>query len=244
MSKTTKPSRTTEISTQIVVTAPNSQDAQMGQQLTEQYHRATGAIREILIFGSMMVQMKDTLSTRGQGTGNGIKGDGLKGWLECYAPDISRPTAYRFMELAEGLQKRFETTDTVFLLSTPVEDLSDAEQAKRKEIDELIEGKSQRQLYFDFGLNEKKAELTESQIVKVIRSKSPAQKESELRTALCLKFDAVYKTFGTKEWQILTDDMLRGTVELFEEFATDVRAYLAIPKAERVARKIKALTDK
>lgn len=216
----------------------------MGQQLTEQYHRATGAIREILIFGSMMVQMKDTLSTRGQGTGNGIKGDGLKGWLECYAPDISRPTAYRFMELAEGLQKRFETTDTVFLLSTPVEDLSDAEQAKRKEIDELIEGKSQRQLYFDFGLNEKKAELTESQIVKVIRSKSPAQKESELRTALCLKFDAVYKTFGTKEWQILTDDMLRGTVELFEEFATDVRAYLAIPKAERVARKIKALTDK
>ena len=42
-------------------------DTYLGQQLTAQYHRATGGMTEVLRFGGMMMQLQETLFTREQG---------------------------------------------------------------------------------------------------------------------------------------------------------------------------------
>lgn len=142
----------------LVVVDPK--DAEMGQQLTVQYERAIGGIREVLIFGAMMLKVRDIVSTRGndrsRGGGRDTEGQGLKGWLANNAPKVNLSTAYRFMDLAEGLRDEFslaKKTDLVHLLSAPVEKLAKPERAKREKIDAFVEGKSQRQLLFDFGID-------------------------------------------------------------------------------------------
>lgn len=140
------------------LTVVDPQDAEMGRQLAEQYQRAIGGIREVLIFGAMACHVRDTLSARGQGSGNGVKGDGFKAWLELNAPSISRPTAYRFMDLAEGLRDEFhlaKKTDLVHLLTAPLEKLPPPQKKAREKIDAFVEGKSQRQLMFEFGIDTK-----------------------------------------------------------------------------------------
>jgi hypothetical protein len=84
---------------------PAINHAEMGAQLTAQYHRAVNAMPEILRFGAMMILLRDHLFHDGKGdqsvrgkdiTGNGVKGDGVKGWLAQHAPDVKLSTAYRF----------------------------------------------------------------------------------------------------------------------------------------------------
>lgn len=81
--------------------------AEMGAQLTEQYHKAVGAMPEILRFGAMMIRLEETLSARGQGSGNGVKGDGVKGWLTEHAPEVSRATAYRFRDVTLAIAEDY-----------------------------------------------------------------------------------------------------------------------------------------
>lgn len=143
-----------------IVAPGQSQDAEMGAQLTAQYQRAIGGIREVLIFGAMMLQVRGVMSTCGHHSTRGpqTKGDGLKAWLEEHAPSVNRATAYRFMDLAEGLRTEFSLaakTDLAHLLTAPVADLPPADQKRREKIDAFVEGKSQRQLMFEFGFDTK-----------------------------------------------------------------------------------------
>lgn len=100
---------------QPVAAAPgNLSDSDMGVQLTAQYKRAVSGMREVLIFGAMLKQVEnslsnvDTLSVRGRPqTGHGIAGGGLKGWLEANAPEISRPTALRFLGVTEAIAEEY-----------------------------------------------------------------------------------------------------------------------------------------
>jgi hypothetical protein len=138
---------------------PATADAQMGAQLTAQYALAVGGIRHVLIFGAMMLQVRDGLiSARGnKPLARGVNSDGgLSSWLTEHAPKVNLSTAYRFMDLAEGLRNEFRLaakTDLVHLLQAPVETLPAPRQKEREKIDAFVEGKSQRQLLFDFGFD-------------------------------------------------------------------------------------------
>ena len=139
----------------VELTVVDPADAALAEQLTTQYQRAVGGIREVLIFGAMMLQARDhvTVSTRGNGGKFGDAGTGLKGWLTTHAPKVNLSTAYRFMDLAEGLRDEFKLAkkcDLVHLLSAPVADLPPPQKKAREKIDSFVEGKSQRQLQFAF----------------------------------------------------------------------------------------------
>ena len=130
-------------------------DADLGRQLTAQYHRAVSGMREVLLFGAMLMQVEEkvTVSTRGHGGRFGDKGAGLKGWLEQYAPEISRPTAYRFLGITRSIAAEYEqivgarvakTYDLPALVLTPAADLPEHAQLKQGELFDFVSGTSQR----------------------------------------------------------------------------------------------------
>ncbi len=138
-------------------TEPEDEDELLGLQLSMQWEKAVGGQRDQILFGAMMMKLKARLSARGQPKKGGHdlkKGEGLQGWLEDHAPKVSRGTAYRLMEIAEGVQaicKLGKKIDLEELLACSGEDVPEQLQKKRAEIEKLIAGKSQRQLLLEFG---------------------------------------------------------------------------------------------
>lgn len=138
------------------------QDALMGAQLTAQWEVVKSGTKQQLIFGAMMLKVWERCdSARGAAKlGNEArKGKGLKGWLAEHAPSVGEGSAYRMMEVAEGLHadlKLGKGVDLEELLATQLEDLPEKLAAKRAQIDKVIDGKSQRQLLLEFGKSMKR----------------------------------------------------------------------------------------
>jgi hypothetical protein len=90
-------------------TISHSDDAVVGKQLTAQYKRAVSGMREVLIFGAMLKQVEINLSTRGQvSVGGRGKQGGIAEWLREHAPEISRPTALRFLGVTESVAQEYQ----------------------------------------------------------------------------------------------------------------------------------------
>lgn len=131
---------------------PPNPDAEMGEQLTAQYQRATGGMVEVIKFGALMMSLEATLSARGH-SGHGKKGDGVKGWLAEHAPGVNRQTAYRFKAVTESvateyvqivgakIAQQFALPD---LVTTPTEQLPANAQAKQLLLFDFVSGTSQR----------------------------------------------------------------------------------------------------
>ena len=142
-----------------VYAAGESQDVIMGRQLTEQWDRVVGGQREQLIFGAMMLKLRAHLlspraDSKHKGSGRYAKGEGVEAWLAAHAKRVSKGTAYRLMDIAEGVAAEFKLgkrVDLEMLLSAQVENLDTNLAKKRAKIEECIEGRSQRQLLLEFG---------------------------------------------------------------------------------------------
>lgn len=126
------------------IAKPDAPDeALLARQLTEQYQRAVGGLWEVVKFGAMMIHLHTTLSARGQ------SGKGVSNWIEQHCPEISRPTAYRFMAIAEGIRDELQIgvrTDLVKLLTADHKELEPKRLKKQAAIRDFLEGRSQRQL--------------------------------------------------------------------------------------------------
>lgn len=139
-----------------LVDDPAANDKLLAKQLSDQYHKAISGLWEVTVFGAMMMALRGDLLARPSADsddGRSREHGGLDGWLSQFCPDISRPTAYRFMAIAEGLQEEFKLGRKVNLhelLTTPIEKLDAKLAAKRRDIAAFLEGKSQRQLLFYF----------------------------------------------------------------------------------------------
>lgn len=134
------------------------QDAEMASQLTAQYHRATGGMREVLVFGAMMLQLEKIVSTCGndrkRGGGRDNKGKGVKGWLAEHAPEINLSTAYRFKDVTLAISQDFRLPETLAskidvpkLATSTKEDLEKIDPrlvAKQLELFDYVAGTSQR----------------------------------------------------------------------------------------------------
>lgn len=147
-----------------VVKQSDAHEAQMAAQLSQQYQRAVGGLWEVMKFGAMMLKLREhlVLSARGQNSplrGPGSSESALSTWLTNHCPDVARPTAYRFMALADGLKKELELgakADLCLLLDRDGDPLTPAQQRTRNEIALFLEGKSQRQLLFRFAVADPK----------------------------------------------------------------------------------------
>lgn len=136
--------------------AGESEDTVLGRQLTAQWEKVKSNRMDDLLFGAMMLKLRERIrgSARGTAQGNEArKGTGLKGWLAAHAPSVSESIAHRMMDIAEGVVDALKLgkVDLEMLLSAQVENLDARLAKKRAEIEKVIDGKSQRQLLLDFG---------------------------------------------------------------------------------------------
>lgn len=132
------------------------EDQAAGAALTGQYHRAVSGMREVLIFGAMLMQIEESCVQRGHNSatrGPTAKGQGLKGWLEANAPDISRPTALRFLGITKAIAADYQSIvgarvakkfDLPALVLTDKADLPEEAQLKQGELFDYVSGTSQR----------------------------------------------------------------------------------------------------
>ncbi len=132
-------------------------DSLMGRQITDQWERVKAGVREQIVLGAMMLKVRDRVdSARGANSatrGPTTKGTGLKAWMETHAPTVSEGSAYRLMEIAEGIRENFalKRIDLEMLLTAQLAGMDAVLAKKRGQIEEVIAGKSQRQLLLQFG---------------------------------------------------------------------------------------------
>lgn len=226
--------------------APADENTILGTQLTEQYQRAVGGIREVLVFGAMMIRLRDHLaidSTRGVNSGGGryTKGSGMKAWLREHAPNVAEGTAYRFMDIAEGLRKEFSLgarVDLEWLLTTPADAITDEKlRAKREQIFAFIEGKSQRQLLLAFEKGQHGAGGGHDPKKNTKKTLTPEQAEAAAIAACRTDVEEFAKrglNLGRKYTAPnITDADRDGLVDLLRRLANEIDAYNKTPVHQR-----------
>lgn len=145
------------MSKEITIAPEQSDQALMARQLSEQYQRAVGGLWEVVKFGAMMMHLRAALvgvaGPGNSGSGRYASGSGIEAWIKTNCPEISRPTAYRFLAIAEGLREEVKLgvkVDLLHLLTADHADLEPKLLKKRADIQDLLEGRSQRQLLLMF----------------------------------------------------------------------------------------------
>ena len=200
-------------------------DLQIAAQLQDQYRKAVAGTREILIFGAMMMQLGVVLSSQNNSSrGPQTRGEGLKGWIEEFCPAINYNVAYGFYNLAKGLREALAIpigTDIHHLLTAPEASLSKKEAKIREQIDGAIDGKSARQLEFDFGIRRARAALPPSG-----GAREGAGRKPHSLTREQLEIDAFFskealgalaKAVLEKRWHLRLDDEKKDVLHSIAE---------------------------
>ena len=213
-----------------------SEDALLGRQLSAQWDKVVGGQREQLIFGAMMVKLRAKVGgVSACGHSSKTKGTGLNGWLEAHAPKVARSTAYRLMEIAEGVQAEFRLgakVDLEALLAAQIENLDGALAKKRLAIDQCIEGQSQRQLLLTFGKeHQPRGGDTSGHEPKLTPAEQHALRVKNLREDSTEPF-RLLSLLGEK-WHILKDAEIEGAIDIAEEWLSKAKAWLKLPKGKR-----------
>ena len=145
-----------------VMEPESEQDVEMGKQLTEQCQCYAQGEQDQkmrgLFLGAMGLKLRSHLNVSARGQiaqrGHTSKGQGLKGWLERYAPDVLRSALYDWMAIAEGVQNHFRldaTVDLKALMSSNEAELAPKLAKTADRIRKYLEGKSRTQLQLAFG---------------------------------------------------------------------------------------------
>ncbi|MBI3885899.1 MAG: hypothetical protein HY302_09260 [Opitutae bacterium] len=226
-------------------TAVKVDDRKLGKQLTDQYHRATDGMVEYLAFGALAMNVQELVdSARGANSpqrGPETKGTGLKGWLKTYAPEITEPTAYRYIEMADGVKAEFKLGPRSDLYAILKGDKPEPKQlVLRDKISGFVDGKSQRQLLVSFGKYDAKTGGKRD-----AKTKPPTEAE---RRAAWLE-DARQRSIATfsglhdleQRWKILDDAQLAVAVSDAEAFLKDAKAWLKTPPPARAALDVEKL---
>lgn len=214
-----------------------SDDLLMGVQLTEQFKKAITATREVVIFGAMMLKVNEKVSARGQLSGRGHK-EGLSEWMRQFSPEVSRPTAYRFMALAEGVQEEFNVgkkCDLTLLLTAPDDELTPALRNKQRSILDFLEGKSQRQLLLQLGGDEKKAKSRRKKEEDLTPEQEFELVQERLKKDASELFSAVEIYAEKRHFQVLNDAELDAAISMLDKAREAMEAWRKTPKGKRLA---------
>jgi hypothetical protein len=243
-----------------------SEDALLGTQLTAQYRRAVSGMTEVLKFGAMLMQVENTLSNvdkvsaRGhQVTGNGIKGGGLKGWLEAHAPEISRPTALRFLGITKAIAVEYQNIvgarvakrfDLPALVLTDKDELPEEAQIKQLELFDYVAGTSQRSWLDRFKPVESHQTYHPPRRMRTVDEEgeplppaelaAQAAREHELvvsrlRQDNGLLMDSLERFTRKKHYQVWNDAELDAAHVYLSEALRAVESWRRMPKGQRLA---------
>lgn len=181
-----------------VITADDGQDAEMGRQLTAQYERAIGGMKEVVIFGAMMMKLRELhpeLAQRGGDRKSKSTVDNdphnkpltLQKWLETHAPAVKRPTALRFLAVTESIAEEYKTIvgatvakqfSLPALVTTPADKLPKAAADKQLTLFEFVTGTSQKS-WLDRFVPAKSGGGNNRSSPTVLKPKTAAQLEQE-----------------------------------------------------------------
>ena len=131
---------------------PFANDAEVADQLRAFIKEASDGLKRIIIAGLFIERIASQLK-HGQ----------LMPWVEAHCPDVSWRTVCRWRELARGVMDAIGIkSDTVSLLTIPpheilrlpISELPEDTAPIRAKMDELLEGKTARQLFLNFAQTE------------------------------------------------------------------------------------------
>jgi hypothetical protein len=206
--------------------------------VTAQYRRAISGTLEMLRFGAMLVEIDSDLRREVK---NGCiqSGETIKSWLEKNCPDVNYKTAMRFKHLADNLQREFNIPAKVSLTaalpaadgSTMVpEAVPESKRGKvvdiQAEIWEFVQGKSARQLLFDFGMAERKATGGDHRSGISMSETEKHQKHVDMvKKQYVIYTHKLYDmTRGLKEHLLLDADTLAGVLLQLDTIREHLRA--------------------
>jgi hypothetical protein len=137
-----------------------SEDKLMGEQLTEQYKRATSGMQQVVIFGAMMIKLREKhpeTTKKGPSPKSSSNVElpkvTLRGWLEKHAPEVKLTTALRFLHVTEAITadyvqivgaKTAKLISLPDLVTTPATELPKGCEAKQLSLFEFVNGTSQK----------------------------------------------------------------------------------------------------
>ena len=227
---------------------PDLNSKQLWDAIGDQYHRATGGMREVLKFGCMMLVLEahlenvsnsDTLPAK---RGRDSKGGGLKGLLEKNRPDIKRPTAYRFRDVAKAVQtacglpgKATKRLTFEQIVTADPKTLSDVEKKAQTGLFAFVDGTSQKSLLDDY----KEAGNRGGDTSGSTKKKTPAQLHKEFLANTHSEFMSACQTldrYADKDLIIIesiTDPEREHAADLFTRLAKRARAWNKVPKKDR-----------
>lgn len=214
--------------------------ALMGRQLSEQYQRAVGGLKEVVIFGAMMMRLRELhpeMTKVGRPGKKLSTADNsplsLSAWLETYAPDVKRPTALRFLHVTEAIcadyaqivgAKTAKQISLPDLVTTPAKQLPKGCEEKQLSLFEYINGTSQRSWLDRFSPESPQKRGSASRSGDKPRAPTTAElaqaAEDELTTTLNQLdawFTAAHHTRITPKLRQLTQATLEGAIQKLKE---------------------------
>jgi hypothetical protein len=232
---------------QVVGAGTPFNDALMGKQLTEQYQLAVNGTAQVVRFGAMLMALRQHLlkSTRGLKLPRGSNSDGgVDAWLKEFAPEVKKATAYRFLHVAEAVAKDFQLPDKVSFIeiaTSPASQLPENLQQKQSELWDFVNGTSQRS-WLDRFVPAKPLDREKlTALVSKALPKTPEDVEAMRRAEVMEAFATVDRIIDHHDWHHLTDDQIRTGIDIFGRWVKEAKEYIAIPRSERVAAKLKKL---
>jgi len=227
--------------------AATAQYEKMGQQLTVQFERVKRAAFDIVLFGAMLDALEVEIARdkeyfpneesirRGRGQPEG----GLNKWLRTYTPEIPFQWAYKARQVARGIMGEFQVDSGVTLaalLENKPARIPEEAQEKRRAIMDAIEGKSMRQLLFDFTIGEAKDPEAPKPKREVPHIEMTAE---ELKKAEHEKFMYIFGEFHSAMdrglFRVVGNDIADIVIDALKQHTVTFSKWRKLPQDERLA---------
>lgn len=216
----------------------NPSESLMAAQLSAQYQKAVAGLVEQIKFGAMMMVVRShVVSTRGHVDMKDlhITRGGLNTWMAENCPEISRPTAYRWMRMADIVKQEFqigEKTDIVAILDE-ADGVTEKHQKLGEKIRAFIAGKSARQLLFDFsaGVGDPKPRGGAREGTHPESKMTPEELDAALIAAADRDVNDIYARLNQyvtekHNWHLVHINRFLAFQSLLEESAKQIRIHL------------------
>lgn len=199
----------------------DEQSREMGAQLEEQYDRATSGMREVLLFGAMMMHLRERLAgskttavledraklPKGRHAAEG----GVTGWLEKFAPKVAPSNARRFEAVAFATAKLWDGLPDTLAKKIEFPDLVTKKARDLEKIDRRLPKKQEEVFEFARGHGSQKA-LLDQFVAKFGQGGNQYDRGEKGKRRTKAQLEAEALAFGRQIWTGLTES-LPGYVE-------------------------------
>lgn len=222
------------------------QDKLMGEQLTAEFKEAVGGMVHVVRVGAMVMGLRSRVLSNVDKTapsrGPTSKGKGLSTWLETYAPEVNRATAYRFEDVAKAIAKSYELPARVAkcltfeqLVTTEDRDLDQAARSAKEKLFSFVAGTSQTSWLDQFREAKDRGGDTSGSRTRL----TPEAERKKLLEAAKERFNDTFQGLDDLvekndwKWPSIGDAALEASIEVARDYVKRASAWLRIPKKDR-----------